>query len=630
MPHNRRVQTWREVGRDHPRGFVEELLRIPDDMGQVVKFKYRLAQKEFSDRKQLILRAGVPLRLAEIKWRRAGFSSTETAEMYVYCYSEDNARAGILAHEEHRSQKLLEQLGGYNKSLNEYHPHLEQRLSRDNVFGLKFEESTSQIMIGSAENPVKIRGDGLHAVLCSEFAHFLEKFRVVMREICPVVPAKAGSRIILESTGTYINSAPYEHYYSATPWDYFYNNGFTRKRGCNEFVRHFSSWLKDPECIKPFAEGQEELEFRKLVAEMDEYEPRLADKCREYKLRPEQWNWCWDMFMHKSGDQVFSYFVREFPFVEQDAWSAGGESYFDSELITLAKPEHPQHIYVLDEFNMCKLFSDMSDLRELPEDQSDELPDYTVRPVIKVWADPRPGAQYVLGSDSAQGEIGGDYSAGYVIDKRTREMVAAYHGLMRPDEAAHIIVSLCKIYHNALAAPESNAQGGGAECINMMQRLGYHRIYVFRRYDHVEGIKLTNYLGWCTMPRTRSLMLGEMRKLFQDSLRQRVSIANAFKDRACLNEMRSFGINERTGKPEALGGAHDDRVIALAIANQVASDETYCSRDDLVHKYHDLNVARVIDPTQQRLITKVSNPQKVIDGIFGKSGSLSRNKFDLL
>lgn len=593
-------------------------------------FVYRLAQRGYSERKQLILKAGVPLRMTEIKWRRAGFSSVETAESYAQCYGRDNARIGILAHLESRAGELLNNYKNFNATLNKYHPNLKQELARENLFGIKFEHSKSQVSISSSENPIKIRGDGLHIVHVSEFAHFFNAFILVLREICPVVPSEPGSQIILESTGSIVGSAPWHHYYEATPWKEFLDNGFKRSRGKNEFVRHFASWLKDPESVLPFTPGKEEYEFRELLETMYDAEPRLSEKCAMHKLTPEQVHFAWWNYTYK-GTNDFNYFIREFPFVEEDAWSTGSESYFDNNALNMARPEDPV-VFILDRNNLCRVFESFDDLRELDQNQSTDIDDYTTYPVIKIWAPPQPKERYILGSDSALGNEGGDYCAGYMINEKTREMVAAYHGRMRPDEAAHVNVSLCRIYNRAQSAPEINAAGGGSEVLNVMERLGYSNFYVYRVYDHVDGIVQTNHLGWYSNTRTRPRMLSELRKLFLDCVKERIMLRGVFRDKSAINEMRKFCVNDRTGKPEAMAGCFDDRVTALAIAHQAACDNLAGGRHDILKQYHPLNMiprAPIDMKAQAKNMSKVMTPDKAIQMMFGKNSNFSKNKFDL-
>ncbi len=615
MGYSPKVEKWRAIADKNPAGFVRERLRIPDLLGREVPFRYKWAQKCFSDVKRELHRAGKPLRLWVMKWRRAGISSAASAEDYAIAYGRDNARIGIIAHQEERAKELLANYKGYDKSLRTHYPDLYQEMSKDNIFGIKFKESGAQVLIGTAENPIKIRGDGIHILQGTEAAHWFQKFRQVTKEVCPVVPPLPGSQIIYESTGSLMGSAPYEHYQDALPLGDFIKG---KARGKNEFIRMFLCWLDSPDERIPF---NNEKEFHELQEIIRTVEPRLADLNAFYKLSPEQIHASWQMFSMQA-DNDFEYFCREFPYTESMAWAAGGASYFGSYMLDKAKPVDPEYVFQLDMKEVSHVFQSFD---ELKRGGTDEM--YPVIPEIKVWALPRKGGRYCIGSDSASGDYEGDPSYGQCIDIHTRELMASYNGFLRPDEAAFINVSLARIYNNAILAPEINPGGGGMEALNMIQRLQYFNIYQWRKRDHISGIRLANTLGWWTTPRTRPIALGELRKVFLDAVNSRVPDAGIFKDKHQIQEMRTFGINPITGRPEANANCHDDRVMGGAIAHQVAADEVYCTGKDLLYAYHKFDVPKApID--QAALISKV-DPQQALRQLLDPRSNFMRNKFEL-
>lgn len=580
-------------------------------MGNEVPFRYRWAQQQASQILSEELKSGNPVREWWLKWRRAGLSSMSTAEFYALGYGRTNARLGIIAHLEDRAKELLNNYRFYHQSLKTWHPELVIQLAKDNIFGIKWEGINSQVLIATAENPIKVRGDGIHGLQNTEAAHFYSRFRAVMREVAPVVPPVAGSIIINESTGSLRGSAPYEHYMEA-------------KYGKNEFKARFFCWLDSPDeriAITP-------RDFHDLCETIKFQEPRLAEKNAFFKLTPEQIACAWRMY-HLQSDNDFDYFCREFPYTEEEAWSAGGASYFGTYELGKAKPEDPQEIYLFENHNICKIFNDYSELRRVTKADP-----YSVLPVLKIWTPPVPGERYVMGSDGGLGGFDGDPSAGYMRNARTREMCAAYHGVLRPDEQAHINVSLARIYNNALLAPETNPGGGGMEALNMIQRLGYHNIYRWRIRDGRKGLELSTKLGWWTHSRSRPLMLGEERKLFLDSVNERIKLKGLFKDAALIDEMRTFSADPSTGIPEALPNCYDDRVMADCITNQVITDEAYGTKADIIHEYHNMAhlAARApINPEDQAaLMTKrIADPSRVIDSLMNPRSAFNRNKFEI-
>lgn len=628
---SRRINEWRETARNNPAGFVQERFRIPDTMGREVKFKYRAVQKKYSDIKREILKTGQPLRLWVIKWRRCGMSAAETAEGLAHAYGHNNARIGIIAHQENRAKELLDNYRFFLQAFETDYPHLIIPRSKDNVFGVKFENINSSVLIGTAENPIKIRGDGLHVVQGTEAAHYLYLFTRVMQELCPVVPNEAGSQIILESTGTIRGSAPFYHYNDAVPLSEWREG----KIGRNEFVRVFMAFLDSPDCVKPFTEANRELCTPQRAAYMygalceiiEELEPRLLEKCAHYKLTPQQMNWVWAAYRYQ-GDNNFDYFCREFPFVESDAWSSSTSSFFGNYECDLAEKytsEPEYHTWVMNRERLCHLFDTWEVFKKVSE-----VDDHSYNtPHIKVFSPPVPGQRYVLANDGASGEGGGDFTAGVVLNMHTREEMCTYHGNLRPDEAAHVNVSLCRIYNNALAAPETNPAGGGTECMNVMQRLGFHNFYVFKLRDDIKGLRNTNKIGWWTDSRRRPIMCNSMLRLFLDCVKNRIDLKGCFRDKSTLREMRTFITNPTTGKQEAMSGCKDDRVLAKAIALQVAEDETAGTRFDLLKQTYRTAVPKNKPLDQALLVSRAMTPEKAMRNFMDPRSNYNRNKFEI-
>lgn len=613
-----RIIGWRKVARENPRTFVESKLRIPDVMGNEVKFQYNWAQRTFSAIKQEINQAGIPLRLWGGKWRRAGISSSESAEDFSTSFGKDFAKMGILAHQEERAEQILANYMYFYELLRTYSPELMAKLQKKNISGIKWERGAGQVLVGSAENPVKIRGDGLQSVHISEGAHFFNKFIKVMEEVCPVVPPLPGSKIVIESTGTLMGSAPYEHYYDAVTLADWRNG----KRGRNEFIRVFLCWLDSPDERIPVKDAREFAELCELIKFS---EPRLAEKNAYYKLTPEQIKTSWRMYHYQSKND-FDYFTREFPYAESEMWSAGGASFYGAFELGKAIPEPPIAIYVLDPENLNRVFEDFSELRRV-----DQVDPYANRPHIKVFEMPKHGRKYCMGSDHSLGDATSDYSAASLRDRTTRAQMLTYHGRLRPDEAAHLNVSIGRIYNKALMAPETNPAGGGAEVLNYMQRLGYHNIYIWRIRDGILGVEASQKLGWWTHSRSRPMMLSHHRQLFLDSVNGRLGpeFKGIFRDIDQLREMRTFGTNPETGIPEANVNCYDDRVMADAICNQVCDDEVYCTKDDLLHAIHKFDDKKREPITQQELMTRVLTPEKAMAQFLNPNSNFNRNKWEI-
>ncbi len=174
---------------------------------------------------------------------------------------------------------------------------------------------------------------------------------------------------------------------------------------------------------------------------------------------------------------------------------------------------------------------------------------------VSVYEEPRPGREYVIGGDTA-GE-GSDYFAAQVLDRDTGRQACTLRGRMDEDLYARQVYCLGLWYNQALVAVEANFS---SYPIRELERLGYPRQYARPREDgltHRPG----SSLGFRTTAATRPLILAGL----VEEVRER---CQGLRDRDTIEELLTFVRNEK-GRPEAQAGAHDDCVMALAIAHHV-------------------------------------------------------------
>lgn len=174
------------------------------------------------------------------------------------------------------------------------------------------------------------------------------------------------------------------------------------------------------------------------------------------------------------------------------------------------------------------------------------------------WREPEDGHRYVIGADPSEGVSGGDPAAAYCLDMRAAEIVAGLHGLWRPHEFGERLAELGRRYHHAVIAPEVNNHGHAVlETLN--RQIHYPTTKLFRRRirDSVTR-RMTEKLGWRTDSVTRPTMLANLAKTLD---------ADSFQvaDADLIAECRTF-LRTKSEKYEAGPGAHDDRVMAMAIA----------------------------------------------------------------
>lgn len=192
------------------------------------------------------------------------------------------------------------------------------------------------------------------------------------------------------------------------------------------------------------------------------------------------------------------------------------------------------------------------------KDSADKIIDSTIRWIdaddgyIKVFRNPGTRTPYVVGGDTA-GD-GSDNFIGQVIDNVTGQQVAVYKNQFDEDLYAEQMYCLGRYYNNALLSIETNFS---SHPVKVLTRLGYTNQYIREREDTFTG-SITKAYGFRTDKLTRPSAIAELVKIVRESV-------HLINDMDTLNEMLTFVRNEK-GRPQAKEGAHDDLIMALAIA----------------------------------------------------------------
>ena len=176
--------------------------------------------------------------------------------------------------------------------------------------------------------------------------------------------------------------------------------------------------------------------------------------------------------------------------------------------------------------------------------------------MLTVWREPVGGRAYCIGVDTAEGLAHGDYSCAQVIDVRAGEQVAVWHGHIPPDTLANEVHLLALWYNNALTCVESNNHG--LTTIVQLRNLG-HRNLFRKRTLNTSIAKVSMEFGWKTTRTTKPLLIDDLGM----AIRNDEIIVH---DRYTLAELRTY---VRSSRGSMNGSPHDDRVMALALSNQM-------------------------------------------------------------
>ena len=180
---------------------------------------------------------------------------------------------------------------------------------------------------------------------------------------------------------------------------------------------------------------------------------------------------------------------------------------------------------------------------------------------VRIYAEPEPGAPYVAGGDTA-GE-GSDSFVGQVIDNRTGVQVCTLRHQFDEDVYARQMYCLGMYYNRALLGVETNFS---TYPTMELERLKYPNMYVRETVDTYTH-KIKQSYGFRTDAKTRPIIISGLIQATRDDM-------DIVCDEDTLLEMLTFVRNEQF-RPEAEEGAHDDCIMALAIAHYIRPQQSY-------------------------------------------------------
>lgn len=293
---------------------------------------------------------------------------------------------------------------------------------------------------------------------------------------------------------------------TANGWgNMFHTTWVKANTGDNDFHPLFFPWWSVPERLNGWVEGE------------------------PYETAP------W--YLSKQRAMLPWQLAQEYPSNPEEAFIKSGNPVYDIELLRGLPTEDPMQ---------CQLVGAHWRDRELVVTEVGPL---------SVYESPQSGAAYVVGVDVAQGLEHGDYSSAHVINAATGVVAAHWHGHLDPDLYGVEMAALGWWYNCALLGIEVNNHG--LTTAKTVQREGYPNIY-FRRRLGSRRETLSEELGWLTTRSSKPLII--------DGLAQALRSDMTLLDAPTVTELMQY-VRKADGGTE--GSPHDDRVMSLAIANQM-------------------------------------------------------------
>ena len=499
--------------------YARHCVKIRTKKGTIVPLVFNRVQRRFAKSiiRQMSDTRGY-VRMVILKARQQGLSTVITAWQYFWVSQRKAQKGLVMAHEADATATLWDMY----KRVHDNAPDVVKPHSKYNSKNeLTFDVIDSALRIATAGGRGVARGDTLQVAHLSEVAFWPPGFaKANFNGLIQAVPDEPGTAVFIESTAQGMVGKFRDAWVGAA-------------NGSTGYEAFFSAWFESDEYrVRP----EEVPEF----FERTPSEVKLIERFGSEGLTSnEQLVWRRRKIAN-SGEDLF---MQEYPATPEEAFISTGRPVFEPKLLQ----ERIGQLQTKPEMIQTASVDNITDnIGTIVENSRGELTIYRER-------DPK--ETYVIGADVGMGVRGGDPSCAQILDSQMRQ-VATWRGVVYPDYFGKILATLGYHYHTALIAPERNNHGL-VTCITLRDLL-YPNLYTDVAEGTLDYGKDTIRLGFFTSEATKPLIIDKLRASFKDG-------DVVINDLTTLEEMLTFVVTE-SGKIEAEGGAHDDTVIALALA----------------------------------------------------------------
>lgn len=480
---------------------LTHLYKIKDKEGQLITFYPNETQlRHLAER-------GTVLRQRILKYRQGGFTT-----LYAIDYLDDalwnpGYSAAILAHERETLDKIFYII---KRAYENMPDSIKPTTRQDTLRAYKFEKAydgrplDSEIYVA-----MKLRGGTVQALHISERAYIegedSQELEAGSKQAVPI-----SGRISEETTANGMNEF----------YDGFMSGWKKKDQGELEYRSFFYAWHEHTEYTLP---GMID-----VYTEADEEVKAIVREAYKKELTDGQLLWYrWKVDELKNSQR-------------EDGYSIGLNAR------QLMKQEYPSTVSEAFQSGMGNVF----DLVKLEKLQAKE-PILVTKSGIQIWKKPEKGGEYVLGADpSSGGSL--DRTAIDIWDRKTKEQVAQWVGMISADQAADIARIMAELYLGAFAGIENNTQ-------SMI-------LFFAKIYDHFYSVivedertkRRERKIGFNTNTKTRDPLIDGFIEQFEEG---GLIINSAH----TIKEMKTFVMKEN-GKREHADGKHDDALFAGMIA----------------------------------------------------------------
>lgn len=538
----------------------------PGQPSKLAPFDPNWAQRLVHSKAEAQLAATGRIRILVLKARQLGISTYVAGRIYQGCTLWSHRRGLVLADEVDRAAEIFSIYERFEANAVLSPPRASAQKRRELSW-----TTDSRLTVETARDVDTGRGSTLDYVHASEFASYPYP-EDVLAGLLDAMPADAGE-FWIESTAKGVGNAFHEMWLAAVA-------------GESEWMPIFLPWFLDPGYQLPLDDEQE----AELIATADAWEREAMETGLPFegelvKLTPSQLAWRRRKIREKGDPRIFR---QENPSTPEEAFLVSGSPYFDEEAVA----DMFRHAVAPARRGSFVQIGGGLVLRP------------SERGFVRLWEEPDPHGHYVIGVDTAEGRLstgrdaslsdaqnergGRDFSSADVlkvselVDHPTKagakvrvpclRQVAQVHDRIPPELLAEQVFGAGAMWscpgmeaeHGrtlAFTGVERNHSSGQTTIRELRERHKHTQLFLHRRVNTRTG-KPTTEFGWVTDGTTRMPMLDELAAAVREG---RIRIYSA----DTLRELSTF-VRGDDGRPAAQEGAHDDRVISLAIALQMA------------------------------------------------------------
>jgi hypothetical protein len=491
---------------------IRTLLKIRDKRGNLVPLVANRAQAEFA--------SSATGRDIVLKARQLGMTTWIAARFFISTITQPGTLTVQVAHDQRSAEEIF-------RIVHRFLENLPRRLrqgvlvtSRANIGQLVFPRLDSEYRVETAADPNAGRGLTIHNLHCSEVARWPRDAAATLASLRAAVPRHG--TIVLESTPNGAGGCFYDE------WKRAQRTGYER---------HFFPWWYEPGYAISLNDhsSSTECDSERSEESTNDHRPSTVDDftAEELELISRHSLTAAQIAFRREVRASFRGLARqEFAEDPVSCFIASGECVFDLEVVqrrleqcSLATDHRPSAIDIRDNGRLL------------------------------VFWPPRPGASYIIGVDPAGGGCDGDYACAQAIERLTGLQCAELHGHIPPRELASRIAALGREYNHALIAVERNNHGYAVLA----------HLDASEHYDAARIYEQNRQLGWLTSAVSRPRMI----ELFAALLSRQPDL---FSSARLLTECRTF-VRHPDGAAAATAGAHDDSVMAMAIAQAVRTEQ---------------------------------------------------------